>query len=112
MFEKLRAARAFTRRHFHFVETLEDIDLLLEIGFHQEQGQPLTMKRLYLLDIASVATVQRRLRALRQAGAIVPRRSESDARSVEITLHPRLLKTYEKYAELLGMNGSAGSRAL
>ena len=60
LFEKLRTARAFLRRHMHFVETLEDVDLLLEIGFHQEQGRPLSMKQVYLLDIASVATVQRR----------------------------------------------------
>jgi hypothetical protein len=107
LFERLRAARAFARRHMHFVEALEDVDLLLEIGFHQEQGTPLSMKQVYLLDIASVATVQRRLRRLRQFGAVAPRRSDSDARSVELVLSPKALKTYEKYAEVLGINGFA-----
>ena len=107
VFERLRNARAFSRRHLHFVETLEDVDLILEIGFHQERGEALSIKRLYLLDIASIATVQRRLRRLRQLGAIVPRRSSTDGRSVELVLSSRVLKTYEKYAEMLGINGAA-----
>jgi DNA-binding MarR family transcriptional regulator len=84
-------------------EELRDFDLVREIGFHQEQGKPLTMKQIYLLDLASVATVQRRLSRLRHLGVVVPRRSQSDARAVELTISPKPLKALAGYAELLGI---------
>lgn len=104
LFARLRAARAFERRHLGHLRTMEDVDLVREIGYHQEQGRPLTMKQLYLLDLASVATVQRRLRHLRQAGVIVPRKSERDGRTVELTISPKLQKAYARYLELLCAN--------
>lgn len=102
LFAKLRELRAFEKRHLPFIGTLEDFDLLREIGFHQEAGTPLTMKQLYLLDLASVATVQRRLRRLRQLGAIQAVRSEGDGRAVQLRLTPRALRAFQKYCELLG----------
>ena len=65
LFAKLRALREFERRHLKQLSTVEDLDLVCEIGFHQEKGQPLSIKQLYLLNLASVATIQRRLRRLR-----------------------------------------------
>src|SRR3954468_1458051 len=105
LFAKLRALRIFQKRHLDFVRSMEDFDLLQEVGFHQEIGRPLSMKQLYLLDVASVATVQRRLRRLKQLGAVILRRSEHDGRSVQLTLSPKVLKTYLKYGELIGLNG-------
>ena len=58
----LEPPRPFERRHLKQLSTVEDLDLVCEIGFHQEQGQPLSIKQLYLLNLASVATIQRRLR--------------------------------------------------
>lgn len=101
VFELLRSLRAFEKRNLQFLRTAEDFDLVREIGYHQERGQPLTLKQLYLLDVASMATVQRRLRRLRQAGAIQQARSVNDARSIELRLSPRVAKAFERYAELL-----------
>jgi DNA-binding MarR family transcriptional regulator len=101
IFAALRENRAFRRRHMQFLQTPEDCDLILEIGFHQERGTPLTMKHLQLLGLASVPTLQRRLRHLRQAGAVVVKRSEADGRAVELMLSPKLLKTYARYIELI-----------
>lgn len=109
VFSALRATRAFRRRHLGFLETREDCDVVLEIGFHQEHGAPLTMKRLQLLGLASIPTLQRRLRRLRQVGAIVARKSQIDGRAVELVLSPKLMRTYAKYGELimtLEMNGA------
>jgi len=109
VFAALRTTRAFRRRHLDFIETREDCDVVLEIGFHQERGAPLTMKRLQLLGLASIPTLQRRLRRLRQVGAIVARKSETDGRAVELVLSPKLMRTYAKYGELimtLEMNGA------
>jgi hypothetical protein len=101
VFAKLQVLRAFEKRHLDCLETLEDYDLVREIGYHQERGTPLTMKSLYLLNVASVATIQRRLRRLRQLGAIQQLRTKDDARAVELRISPALLKTFTKYGELL-----------
>ncbi len=101
MFAALRAIRAFRLRHLDILETREDIDLALEIGFHQERGAPLTMKQLQLMGLASAPTLQRRLRRLREAGAIVVRRSEGDRRAMELTLSSKLLRAYGRYADFI-----------
>lgn len=101
VFAALRATQAFRRRHLDVLQTREDCDVVLEIGFHQERGTPLTMKQLQLLGLASIPTLQRRLRRLRDAGAIVARRSHADGRAVELTLSPKLVRTYARYAELI-----------
>jgi len=101
VFAALRTTRAFRRRHLHFLETAEDLDLVLEIGYHQERGELLSMKQLQLLGVSSVPTLQRRLRRLRQAGAVLIRRSEADGRAVEVLLSPKVLRAYAKYGELI-----------
>ena len=97
----LRTLRAFERRNLHLLRTLEDLDLVREIGYHQGTGHPLTHKELLLLGIGSVATVQRRLRRLRHLGAIRRTRCGEDRRAVEFTLSAQLLGIFEKYAELM-----------
>ncbi|HZQ73807.1 MAG TPA: hypothetical protein VFB08_12905 [Burkholderiales bacterium] len=59
------------------------------------------MKGLYLLGLASVATVQRRLKKLREAGAVVTTKSGEDGRVMQLTLAPKMYKAYSRYASLL-----------
>lgn len=106
LFGHLRATRAYRRRHLDFLETPEDYDIVLEIGFHEERGEPLTLKRLQLMGIASVPTLQRRLRRLRQLGAIVARRSENDGRAVELTLSGKVHRAYARYGEVIRHSGT------
>ncbi|MBV8032511.1 MAG: hypothetical protein JO035_13455 [Betaproteobacteria bacterium] len=101
VFARLKALRAFEKKHFPYLRTLEDYDLVREIGYHQENGGRLTMKQLYLLDVASVATVQRRLRRLRQLGVVQQVRSDKDGRALEIQVTPRIVKSFARYLELL-----------
>ncbi|MBV9190235.1 MAG: hypothetical protein JOZ85_07115 [Betaproteobacteria bacterium] len=101
VFGKLKIVRAFRKRHLAFLETMVDYDLLLEIGYHQEEGRPLTIKQLHLLGICSVPTLQRRLRHLREAGAVLHERMSEDARAVQVTLPARLLKIYDRYRETI-----------
>jgi len=101
VFAKLHALRLFEKQHLNFLRTIEDFDLIREIGYHQERGAPLTMSALYLLGVASVPTVQRRLRQLRQAGAIQQTRSRRDGRVLEMCVSPKVQRVFAKYAELL-----------
>ena len=101
VFGTLREFRAFEKRHMGFLRTIEEHDLVLEIGYHQATRAPLMLKQLFLLDIGSVATIRRRMRRLRHLGAVLQKRSEADRRAVKITLSPKLLKIFARYGELL-----------
>jgi DNA-binding transcriptional ArsR family regulator len=100
-FERLRQLRDFERRNLGFLKTCEDHDLVYEIGWHQAQGKPLTVKQIFLLGLGSVPTVQRRLARLRRLGIITQQRCEHDRRSVEVSLAPKVLKGFAQYNELL-----------
>jgi hypothetical protein len=109
VFTHLHATRSFRRRHLPFLQTQEDHDIILEVGLHQERGTPLTLKQLQFLGITSIPTLQRRLRRLRELGAIVARRSTRDARVVELTLSSKVMRTYARYGELISRVNGADS---
>ena len=96
-FEKLRTLRAFRSHHAEFFGTLEEHHLIVEIGYHQAKGKPLTLKQLFLLDIGSVSTVQRSLRRLKERGLVKHRPKPSDRRAVELTLSPNCVRIFAKY---------------
>jgi len=100
VFERLRALRVFEKQHLGFLRTIEDHNLVREIGYHQAEGRPLTLKQLFLLDVGSVATVQRRLRRLKQLGIVQQRRSAADRRAVELRLTAKAMRIFEKYGSL------------
>lgn len=96
-FHALKAAGDFRRRHLPFLQTLEDLDLIREIGFNQAKGEPLSLKQLFLHGIASVATVQRRLARLKRLGIIQQTKADHDKRMVKLTLTPTARKLYERW---------------
>src|SRR5471030_324408 len=100
-FEKLRALRMFRKEHAEIFSSLEGQHLISEIGFHQAKGDPLTLKQLFLLDIASVSTVQRRLRQLKERGLVRHQPSARDRRAVELTLSAKCLRTFARYDDLM-----------
>ena len=102
LFETLRALRAFERQHLDFLATVEDHHLIGEIGYHQAKGKPLTLKRLTLLGVGSIATVQRRLRRLKNLGLVHHRQAAGDRRSVELSLSYKCLRSLAKYSSLMG----------
>ena len=96
VFDKLRSIRAFEREHLKLLETIEDFDLVKEIGYHQETGLTLTLKILFLQNIGSAATIQRRLRRLKRLGIVHQRRSDGDKRNVELTIDQEIWSLYRK----------------
>lgn len=106
VFVRLRAGRLLQRRLLPLLETIEDFDLVMEIGYHQEIKAPLTPKALALLGIGASATLERRLRRLRQLGLVVERRSATDRRTVQLFLSPKVSKVYAQYAALVGRDGA------
>ena len=110
--EKLRALRAFEKQYLDFFSTVEDHHLIGEIGYHQSKGKPLTLKQLFLLDVGSIATVQRRLRRLKELGLVQQRRSAADRRTVELSLSPKCIRIFAKYGALMSAKGSTQDAAL
>lgn len=103
IFEYLHQLRTFERRHFPFVRTLEDLDMLSLIGLHQERGVSLTLKQMLSFDIGSVATLERRLARLKQLGVVVQSRSDIDKRNVELKLSPKINRLFQKYSALVAV---------
>lgn len=95
----------------HFLETTVDRDLVCEIGYHQGERKPITMKQVFLLGIGSVPSVQRRLRRLRHLGAILRERNRSDKRVMEMRLAPRILHVFARYEELISSCARPGHSA-
>jgi DNA-binding MarR family transcriptional regulator len=107
VFERLRALRAFENQHLHFLSWGGDHRLIGEIGHHQANGKPLTLKQLFLLDVGSVATVQRHLRRFKELGLVQHRRAANDRRAVELTLSPKCLRIFTTYGNLMSSNPPA-----
>lgn len=100
-FKKLKTIRMFEKLHLQQLRTHEDFDIVIEVGFHQENGSPLTLKALMLLNITSPATVQRRIGSLVQNGIITRTRCASDRRSIELGVSPQTRELIERYVQLL-----------
>jgi DNA-binding MarR family transcriptional regulator len=97
LFEGLRKIREFERLQFAYLKSMVDFDLIIEIGFAEEQGEPLTLKQLLLLNISSRTTLRRRLAFLIDKGVIVRRRRPDDQRATHLTISPASLKALSKY---------------
>lgn len=101
-FGKLHELRAFQRRQLPLLHSIEDFDVLVEIGFHEDLGRPLTLKGLFLQNIGSIATVQRRLSRLKRLGVVLQTRSTRDRRNLELTVSPEVRRLYRRIDKLLG----------
>jgi DNA-binding MarR family transcriptional regulator len=96
-FRALKAAGEFRRRHMPFVGTLEDQDLIREIGLAQAEGRPLSLKQLFTHGIASVSTVQRRLARLKRLGVVEQTRAPHDKRILKLTLSAEALRLFVRW---------------
>lgn len=101
LFAGLKKIREFERLQLPFVRSLIDFDIIIEIGYAQEQKKTFTPKQLFLLKIGSVTTVRRRLVKLTEQGIVMRRTNTSDHRSDFLTLSASSLKLLERYGGVL-----------
>ena len=101
VFASLRKIREFEKLQLPFINSLIDFDLIIEIGFAQEEEKPLTPKQLFLLNVSSVTTVRRRLARLTERGIVRRRTNAKDRRSEILTISPSSLKVLGKYFSVL-----------
>lgn len=97
IFTTLRDIIRLERRHLPFIETIEDRDIVSEIGFHETRSdRPLALKQIYLLDIGSAATVQRRVTRLVNLGVVVKQRHKQDGRVFTLHLSAATKREYQR----------------
>jgi DNA-binding MarR family transcriptional regulator len=101
LFAGLKKRREFERKQLPFIGSLIDYDIVIEIGYAQEQSQTFTVKQLFLIKIASDATVRRRLAKLTAKGVVTRSTNANDHRSDYLTLSASSLKLLDKYGGVL-----------
>jgi hypothetical protein len=101
LFAGLKKKREFERKQLPFIGSLIDFDIIIEIGFAQEQDKTLTLKHLFLIKIASDATVRRRLATLTAQGTVKRTTNPNDRRSDCLTLSASSLKILDKYGDVM-----------
>ena len=97
LFTGLRKIREFERSQLPFLKSVVDFDIIIEIGFAEEQGQPLTLKQLFLLKISSRTTVRRKLAKLIEQGMVIRRKHANDQRATLLIIAPSSTKLLSKY---------------
>jgi|ERR1700689_3424599 DNA-binding MarR family transcriptional regulator len=101
LFARLRKKREFERLQMPFINSLLDFDIIIEIGYAEEQKKAITPKQLFLLELGSVTTVRRRLARLTADGIVARHANTRDHRSELLTLSSSTLRVLEKYGSLL-----------
>ena len=101
LFTGLKQIREFERLQLPFLKSVADFDIVIEIGYAEEQGQPLTLKQLFLLNISSRTTVRRKLARLIEQGIVVRRKHANDQRASLLIISPSSVKLLSKYGGTL-----------
>ncbi len=97
LFTGLKQIREFERGQLPFLKSVVDFDIVIEIGYAEEQEQPLTLKQLFLMNITSRTTVRRKLARLLAQGIVVRRKHASDQRASLLTISASTVKLLGKY---------------
>ena len=101
LFASLKKMREFERLQLPFIRSFIDFDIIIEIGYAQENTKPLSPKRLFFLGLGSITTVRRRLAKLTEQGIVHRRSNPDDLRSDLLTISPSSLKLIGQYGGLL-----------
>ena len=101
LFTGLKKIRAFERQQLPFLKSVVDFDIVIEIGYAEEQEQPLTLKQLFLLNIRPRTTVRRKLRGLIDQGIVLRHKHANDRRASVLTISASSVKLLGKYCGTL-----------
>jgi|SRR6185295_4884446 len=107
LFAKLRQIRHFERTQLPFLKSIIDFDIVIEIGYAEEEGHPLTQKQVLLLNLSSRTTVRRRLARLIEKGIVKRRKKAHDQRSSLLTISSTSIKLLGKYGGVLSATFAA-----
>ena len=109
-FQALKATSDFRRTQLPFVRTLEDLELIREIGWHQADGRPATLQLLFSKNYGTLATIQRRLNRLKRLGIVEYTRSVYDKRIVHLALSQEVWERHVRLGKLMRKIWAIGKR--
>ena len=98
LFAGLRKIREIQRQQLPFLKSIIDFDIIIEIGFAEEQGRPLNLKQLFLLNICARTTLRRKLAILIDNGFVVRRKHDNDGRASFLIIASSGVKMLTKYS--------------
>jgi DNA-binding MarR family transcriptional regulator len=101
LFAGLKKIREFERLQLPFFKSLIDFDIVIEIGYLEEHGQPLTLKQLFLMNLSSRTTVRRKLAKLIAQGIVLRRKHANDGRASLLGISPSGFKLLTSYGGAL-----------
>jgi len=101
LFTGLKKIREFEKLQLPFLKSIVDFDIVIEIGYAEEQGRPLTLKQLFLLNIRSRTTVRRKLAKLTEQGIVIRRKHTNDHRASLLIISAPTVKLLAKYGGTL-----------
>ena len=101
LFAALRQIREFERSQLPFLKSIIDFDLVIEIGYAEELGKPLTQKQILLLNLSSRTTVRRKLARLIDKGVVKRSKNRHDQRSSLLHIAASSQKLLGKYHGVL-----------
>jgi hypothetical protein len=107
LFTGLKKIREFEKLQLPFLKSVFDFDIIVEIGYEEENGRPLTLKRLYLMNICSRGTVRRKLASLIEQGVVVRRPQASDRRASLLVISPGTIKLLSKYSGVVSSTSAS-----
>jgi len=98
LFAGLRKMREMGKQQLPFLHSIIEFDIVVEIGYAEEIGKPLTLKQLSLCSIGSLSTIRRKLSLLEERDIIFRRRHVTDNRTTHLLVAPTALKMLTKYS--------------
>lgn len=101
LFAGLRKIREFEKMQLPFLKSVFDFDIVIEIGYEEEQAHPMTLKQLFLLNICSRSTVRRKLVRLIEQGIVIRRKHAQDHRASLLVIAPAIVKLLGRYGVTL-----------
>lgn len=101
LFAGLKKIRDYEKLQLPFLKSMLEFDIVIEVGYGEEQGEPISIKQLFLLNICSRNTVRRKLARLIDQGIIVRRTDSADHRASLLRIDPTTIKLLGKYGGAL-----------
>jgi hypothetical protein len=101
LFTGLKKIREFERMQLPFLKSVVDFDIVIDIGYAEEQEKPLSLKHLFLLNISSRTTVRRKLARLIEQGIVIRSKHANDRRASLLMVSPSTVKLLSKYGGTL-----------
>jgi DNA-binding MarR family transcriptional regulator len=101
LFAGLMKIREYQRGQLPFLRSLAEWDIVIEIGYAEERGAPITLKQLLLLNICSRNTMRRKLAQLIEQQIVLSQKNSHDRRANMLVIAPETLRLLTRYGQTL-----------